>query len=233
MYKYVTDKQFLSAMHSLCADTVNRLVQRVNNNSVMEVEAHLVGSGAKNLILQNAKNPIDLDYNLCIIDTDFRSGEDIRKYIKDQFDAVLREVGWGTCNDSTSALSTKDRAFSTGNQTKFHIDLAIVRKRGDRWERLIHKKTGIIASDEWYWNEARNSNGLEEKVCALKENKHWNEVRDVYCQKKNMYLCRNDHDHPSFIVYIETINEVYGNYFPFPPSKVRSLDCGIHRNLYY
>mgnify|MGYP003424740232 CR=1 FL=1 len=51
------------------------------------------------------------------------------------------------------------------------------------------------------------------KVKTLKNNDCWLEVRKIYLEKKNMYLRRNDHNHPSFIVYIETINEVYGKYF--------------------
>ena len=33
-------------------------------------KADLFGSGANNLVTQNANNPIDLDYNICIIDTE-------------------------------------------------------------------------------------------------------------------------------------------------------------------
>ena len=36
--------------------------------------------------------------------------------------------------------------------------------------------------------------------------------RKTYLDKKNMYLTRNDYDHNSFIIYIETINEVYDRY---------------------
>lgn len=79
-----------------------------------------------------------------------------------------------------------------------------------KWNRLIHEKTGIVSKDRYYWNEAFCSEGLENKVEWLKnEPKIWNEIRDTYLEKKNMYLHRNDHDHPSFIVYIETINEIY------------------------
>ena len=69
MYHYIEDKEFLKRMRGLCSNIINQLVQRINNDAVMKVEAHLVGSGAKNLETQNANNPIDLDYNLCVIST--------------------------------------------------------------------------------------------------------------------------------------------------------------------
>ena len=49
MYHYIEDKEFLKRMRGLCSGIINQLVQRINNDSVMTVEAHLVGSGAKNL----------------------------------------------------------------------------------------------------------------------------------------------------------------------------------------
>lgn len=66
MYHWIEDKEFESKMRSLCADIINQLVQRINNDGCLRVEAHLVGSGAKNMITQNANEPVDLDYNLCI-----------------------------------------------------------------------------------------------------------------------------------------------------------------------
>ena len=53
MYHYIEDKEFLKRMRGLCSGIINQLVQRINNDSVMTVEAHLVGSGAKNLETQN------------------------------------------------------------------------------------------------------------------------------------------------------------------------------------
>ena len=37
----------------------------------------------------------------------------------------------------------------------------------------------------------------------------WNKVRDQYLKIKNRYLTQNDHDHPSFVCYVEAIHNVY------------------------
>lgn len=216
MYHYIEDKEFLKRMKSRCSDIINQLVQSINNDSVMTVETQLVGSGAKNLITQNANEPIDLDYNLCVVkvfDINFNDGRAIKEHIRKHFNAVLNNNGWNDCQDSTSALSTELRHFTKGNKTEFNIDLAIVRESNLGWERLIHYKTGFVFDDQWYWNEAPNSRDLVDKVCDIKDENLWQEVRDIYLDKKNMYLCRGDHNHPSFIVYIETINEIYNKYF--------------------
>ena len=36
---------------------------------------------------------------------------------------------------------------------------------------------------------------------------------DEYLEKKNMYLRRQDYNHPSFNVYVETVNQVFNKYF--------------------
>ena len=68
MYDWIKDKEFLSKMRRECSDVVNRLVQSINNDDYLKVEMQMVGSGAKNLETQNANKPVDLDYNISIID---------------------------------------------------------------------------------------------------------------------------------------------------------------------
>lgn len=216
MYHYIDDKVFLKYMRSFCSDIVNQLVQRINNDSVMTVKADLVGSGAKNLITQNANEPIDLDYNLCVVEVyeiNFNDGTAIKEYIRKQFNVILQKNQLNNCQDSTSALTTDEIYFTEGNQTNFSIDLAIVREKYNGLERLKHIKTGFFINDQWYWNEARDSKDLAVKANDIKKRGMWQEVRELYLEKKNMYLRNNDHDHPSFIVYIETINEIYSKLF--------------------
>ena len=234
MYHYIEDKDFLKRMRSHCSDIINQLVQSINNDPVMTVEAHLVGSGARNLITQNENGPVDLDYNLCVrevfgIHRD--DGRAIKEHIKKHFNTVLSKNGWSDCQDSTAALSTGLRQFTKGNKTEFKIDLAIVRENDWGWERLIHRKTGIVAYDQLYWNKTRDPRRLADKVLAIKDKNLWhevrknvwNEVRELYLKNKNIYLQRNDHDHSSFVVYIETINEIYYKYFS-PPGRAVIID---------
>ncbi len=212
MYHFVEDKDFLKRMNNLCSGIINQLVQMINNEGLLEVEAHLVGSGARNLVTQNANKPIDLDYNLCIIDSikfNINDCKNIKEYVRKSFNKVLKRKGLADCQDSKSALTTEQIRFKTNNKTLFSIDLCIVTEDENGWQRLIHKKTGIIQTDEWIWNKGRNSQGLIEKVEWLKDNNLWTKVREVYLNKKNMYLVKNDYDHPSFICYIEAVNQVY------------------------
>lgn len=218
MYHYIQDKDFQKRLKSTCSNIVNQLVQSINRGSVMTVNACLVGSGAKNLVTQNANNSIDLDYNICILDTksiNINNGRDIKEYIRKEFNSVLKANDWSDCQDSTSALTTEEKVFKQGNKTAFSIDLAITFENNLGWHKLIHEKTGWAIYDRYYWNEIPDSRRLEEKVYAIKLNHLWDEVRSIYLEKKNLYLQRNDNTHPSFIIYIESVNQVYYKYFKF------------------
>ena len=216
MYHYIQDKDFRKRLKSTCSGIVNQLVQSINKGSVMTVKACLVGSGAKNLVTQNANNPVDLDYNICIIDTksiNINNGREIKEYIRKEFNSVLKINNWGDCQDSTSVLTTEQRTFNQGCKTAFSIDIAITFENDLGWHKLIHKNTGLTIYDRYYWNEIPDSRQLEDKVYAIKLYHLWNEVRNTYLDKKNFYLQRNDRTHPSFIVYIESVNQIYNKYF--------------------
>lgn len=215
MYHWVKDKRFLGRMKRLCSDIVNQLVQAINNEEKMYVRAYMVGSGARNLITQNAEEPIDLDYNLEIIecyDFNINDGRVIKEYIQKKYNEILSKNDLDDCGDSKSVLTSGYIEFETGNKTNFSIDIAIVKQNNNGWDRLIHHKTGFTYFDQYYWNPAPNSRGLSEKANLLKENNYWEDVRNIYLDKKNMYLRRNDQTHSSFIIYIETINEAYYKY---------------------
>ena len=215
MYHYIEDKVFLKDMKYLCSNIINQLVQLINNDSLMEVKAHLVGSGAKNLITQNSNEPIDLDYNLMIIDSEININNcrEIKEYIRKQFNVILNKNGWNDCMDSTSVLTTEKRHFTKGNHTEFSIDLAIVFNDRNGCHRLIHEKTGFTTWDRYYWNLVPDSTDLFDRVADFKDEHLWNEVIDEYLEKKNMYLRRQDYNHPSFNVYVETVNQVFNKYF--------------------
>lgn len=189
----------------------------------------LVGSGARNLILQNANEPIDLDYNLKIVRSDDWDCKYIKERVRKAFNIVLRKHGWEDCEDSKSSLTTKKRYFPRISDTEFSMDVCIVREDKDgNLYRLIHKKTGYtnvnnIAyaasiysglvtrrhDNEYNWNVAPNSRDIKYKVDYIKSNGKWELVREQYKNIKNRYLTQNNHNHPSFICYIEAVNNAY------------------------
>ena len=230
MYDFIKDKEYEGKLKSTCSDIINQLVQSINNEERIFVKSYLIGSGARNLITQNANEPVDLDYNIEIIDANDFNINDCRKikdYIRSKFDNILNINNWGNVRDSTSVLTTEKMVFKTGNQTPFSIDVAILTRLQDNYYRLIHEKMGFVNCDRYYWNQVPKSNDIDYKVKKIKSENLWNEVRRRYLYKKNMYLTGQDYNHPSFIVYIETINEIYNEYF-----VKKSYDNGFRTATY-
>lgn len=213
MYNYVTNKQLISTMRSLCGDIMQDLCHTLKEDYDIGATFTLVGSGARNLILQNASEPIDLDYNLKIIRIDnYENCLYIKECVRKAFNIVLRKHGWRDCEDSKSSLTTKKHYFPRISDTGFSMDVCIVYKDDDgNLNRLIHEKTGYIFADRYCWNMAPNSRNIKFKVDYIKHKGKWQLVRKQYKKIKNKYLTQNDHNHPSFICYIEAVNNVYNS----------------------
>ena len=98
---------------------------------------------------------------------------------------------------------------------EFSFDVAITTKnKNGNYMRLIHNKNVYaLGSDQYTWNEVPNSHQVKDRADKLKRAGLWQKVRDRYLEKKNMYLFRQDHNHPSFVVYVEAVNEVYNERF--------------------
>lgn len=216
MYHYVEDKKFVSRMRSLCGDIMQDLCHTLKEDYDIGAIFYLVGSGARNLITQNESEPIDLDYNLKITRCeDFEERRTIKEAVRKSFNKVLKEYGWRDCQDSTSSLTTERRYFTEGNNTGFSMDVCIVcsDEKGNLY-RLIHNKTGWTIYDQYHWNMSPHSAKLKQKADYIKREGKWSLVREQYLKIKNKYLQQNDHNHPSFICYIEAVNNVY-NYINY------------------
>lgn len=211
MFIYVEDKEFLSRIRNICGEIMQDLCHSLKEDYDIGATFYLVGSGARNLIVQNASLPIDLDYNLEIVRCEnYEDCRFIKECARNSFDKVLHEYDLGNCEDSTSSLTTRKIHFVKGNPTEFSMDVCIVcRDTEGHFHRLIHEKTGFTYWDRYYWNEAPHSAWIQEKAKFIKKRGKWQLVRSQYLDIKNRYLQQNDPNHPSFICYIEAVNNVY------------------------
>ncbi len=213
MYHYVEDKAFLSRMRRVCGDIMQDLCHILKEEYDIGATFFLVGSGKRKLIMQNAKHPVDLDYNLEIIRCgDFEDCCYIKEAVRKAFNKALALHEWGDCQDSKSALTTERRHFLKGNPTEFSIDVCIVvRDEDDNYYRLIHEKTGYRAYDRYFWNEAPHSCDVFDKAVYIKDCGEWQALKEEYKRIKNLYLQHNDNNHPSFVCYVEAVNNVYNS----------------------
>ena len=111
-------------------------------------------------------------------------------------------------------MASLQKQLHTPN-VEFSFDVAIIKKNPNgNYMCLIHNKNVYaLGLDQYTWNEVPRSHQVKDKADELKEAGLWQEVRDRYLEKKNMYLSWQDRNHPSFVVYVEAVNEVYNRYF--------------------
>ncbi len=212
MYYYVSDKDFLKRAQNYCSSLMKELEKELRKREI-NTQFFLVGSGARNMVTQNEKQPIDFDYNLNILSCDdFDDCRAIKMEVINAFNQVMKRSNLSDVDDSTSSITTKPMYFTNRNDIRFSIDVCIVTRDSEgNWLRLIHEKNGYSFSNHrYYWNTASASKDYLDKARAIKEIPgYWEKVRESYIDIKNKYLRQNDYNHPSFVCYIEAINNVY------------------------
>ena len=194
-----------------CSRTLKKTCELLRTKGI-SAQFSLVGSGARNMITRNGDGPYDLDYNLLIMKAEERYWNDLRllkETVRNALNRAERREFFSDAQDSTSCLTALLHFKDTPN-VEFSFDVAIIKKNPNgNYMRLVHNKPW----NQYTWNEVPNSHQVKDKADELKEAGLWQEVRDRYLEKKNMYLSWQDRNHPSFVVYVEAVNEVYNRYF--------------------
>ena len=114
MYNYFEDKQLLRKIQSNCSEIVKEVEEELRNQG-LNSQVFLIGSGGRNMVMQNGNGPIDFDYNLNILDCDdFSDCRYIKETVRKAFNKVMRNRGLSDVSDSTIPLTTKPIYF-TGN----------------------------------------------------------------------------------------------------------------------
>lgn len=213
----IVDEAECRRYRSDCSITLKRVCSMLKEKGIT-AQFTLVGSGARNMVTRNGDGPFDLDYNLEIIKAPNEYWNNLR-HLKDTVRVLLDRAADLQCfsesKDSTSCL-TALLHFKDEPTVKFKFDVAIVaRNSKGTLCRLIHNKNVLICGNEQYvWKEVPNSHDVAQKANQIKAAGLWLDVREQYVKLKEMYLTRCwDKDHPSFIVYIEAVNNVYNQYF--------------------
>lgn len=208
-FQYVPRSEYLPIKKEF--EKLINLVQNELRNEYFTFSFTYVGSTHRKMITRDAKGNTGYDFDVNIHVNDYDEDffpEEIRRILKKAFDKHSRALGYDFCEDSTRVLTIK-RKDILGSRILSSCDFAIVYDCDDGRQQYIHfnKKQ---KSYEWKYLPMSNTK-LEERAEYLKKNKHWNEVRDLYIDKKNW----NDNpDKRSRSLYAETINEIYLKYRP-------------------
>ena len=171
---------------------------------------HFVGSSKRNMITRgrNSNTGFDFDVNIEVNDPDEDySAEEIRNILRNGLDRVTNPYGrsifgYDYTEDSTRVLTikVKDKA----NSRIIHsCDFCVVNDCEDGRQQYIryNKKQ---QSYSWVY-QPKGYYELPEKIEWIKKNGLWQQVRDVYLDKKNM---NTDKNKKSRSIFAETVHQV-------------------------
>ena len=213
-YEFVCESE-AKRYRSDCSNVLKETCELLKEKGI-SAQFSLVGSGARNMITRNGDGPYDLDYNLLVMkaDNEYRDPRLLKDTIRNVLNKAVGGKFFSDAQDSTSCL-TAILYFENSPDVEFKFDIAITTKnKNGNYMRLIHNKNVYaLGRDQYTWNEVPHSHQVKDRADELKEAGLWQKVRDRYLEKKNMYLSRQDRNHPSFVVYVEAVNEVYNRYF--------------------
>ncbi|MFG6368960.1 MAG: hypothetical protein K1W16_11135 [Lachnospiraceae bacterium] len=212
-FEYVTRKQ-LSPVKKELIQIINSVQNLVREDFTFQF--YFVGSVKRNMVTYDVGTNIgyDLDVNIQVNDNDCRFSEkEIKNKIGSALNKAVSHFAYDNAEDSTRVftIKVKDRKNS---RILHSCDLAIVNDymddEGNKHQEYIHfnKK-----QKSYSWKEQPEEYYLlNEKVEWIKDNKYWNEVRELYLYKKNINTDIHKH---SRSIYAETIHEIcqkYGYY---------------------
>lgn len=166
-----------------------------------------MGSLYKKLVTQNNSLPFDLDYNLVIENRLITqlNPKPLKDYVMEHLDDMIAEEyeDWKYCQDSKAAITIRR---VVDGRLDFSADIAILaRNSNGQYCRLLHDKQ----RQKYDWAPVPNSEKIYERFRKLKNYGYWEDIQEKYLEKKNRYLSKQDKGHPSFVVFVETIKEVW------------------------
>ena len=171
-------------------------------------QKHFIGSSSRNMITFDPKTNkgFDFDVNLEMNETsDEYEPEDIYKLIFGGLQSITSKKGFKVIQ-GTRVITLK-KVNTKKSKIEYSCDIAIVNNYED--------EDGYPGQEYLRFNKKNNSFSreeqpspylLEDMVDEIKQNRMWNEVRDLYLYKKNT---NEDIHKKSRALYAETVKEIY------------------------
>ena len=164
-----------------------------------------IGSSSRNMITYDPTTNIgfDFDVNITVNDDDEDySPEEIRTILHNAFSRFMTAYGFNKCEQSTRVISIKV-VDQWSSRVIRSCDFAVVYEGRNGQQYIRFNKERNYFSWEFQTQPYKE---LEFRADYLKENGHWNEVLEVYLDKKNNNYNPDKH---SRSLYAETINECF------------------------
>lgn len=172
------------------------------------------GSAPLNLVTYDSTTNTGFDFDINVYPNDDEqkySAKELKTIFINSLNKFGKKYGFGSCENSSRVITLKivDNKHS---KILYSYDIAIVNDYEDdnkEWHQQLvyfNKK-----QNSYYWQEQPAPfYEFYNRVDAIKEHGSWQEVRELYLEKKNN---NNDINKKSRSLRIEAVNEVYQRHF--------------------
>ena len=168
-----------------------------------------IGSVSRNMVTMDYSSNVgyDFDINLHVNDDEENySAEEMRRILKNAFDKFNHLFQYDYSEDSTRVLTikVKDRQHS---KVLHSADFAIVYDCSNGKQQYVHYNK---KQQTYNWEyQPKPYYKLGERVALIKKHNLWQNVRELYIDKKN----NNPMNKKSRSLFAETINDIYQQNF--------------------
>ena len=167
-----------------------------------------IGSSARNMITYDPTTKVGFDFDVNVHpndDDNIFSAKDLKVAIMNAINRVAPRYGFRPCENSTRVITIKKIDPWTG-AIRHSCDIAIVHnyvgKHGEKRQEYVKFRKQV---GDYLWQDQPKGYNLEGKIQWIKEKGLWDEVFDLYLDKKNY---NTNPDKKSRALYSETIHEV-------------------------
>lgn len=167
-----------------------------------------VGSARINMITCDCNSNVGFDFDINIYINDDKnqySAQEQKETIMIALNQIAWRYGYSPCENFTRVITLKIKG-SSYSRILHSCDIAIVHDyigtKGEKKQEYIRFNK---EKQTYMWVDQPKGFNLEKKICWLKKQSLWNEVRDTYLYKKNINMNPNKH---SRSLFAETINEI-------------------------
>jgi len=201
-FQYVAKKELKPAKKQLM-ELIHKVQDEVRDSFTFQYK--FVGSVQRNMVTWDVKSNagFDFDVNIMVNDDDEKfDAKKIKNILMCAFNKYARKYRYDFCEDSTRVftIKVKDRK---NFRIRHSCDFAIVNDYGDNQQQYIRYNK---QKNNYTWEEqTKGFYCLPEKIEFCKDNQLWQEVREIYLDKKNYNM---DSNKKSRSIFAETIHEV-------------------------
>lgn len=207
MYEYVAKSEYAPVRKEL-EEIIHRAQQYLRQEYGITFQYHLIGSGNKHLIMRDtaSNKGYDFDYNLILPNSPRLKAKQLKEFFRSAFDYATKGTAYARAEDSTTVLTIKV-IDQTRKKIKHSCDFAII------YYQQREPDNGYFYLKNWkdgsYTFEFRQlSLGADRKLDEIKQHPDgWESIRDEYKKLKN----NNKQEKRSFVLYLESINNVYNH----------------------